>query len=74
MKDVKCLSCNGVLFKKTDLDNKGNWAMDPQHSLELSHDENDSYFKCPHCGAKNIVVDSMSPTGLSQLRIVRAKK
>uniref|UniRef100_A0A6H1ZQY5 Uncharacterized protein n=1 Tax=viral metagenome TaxID=1070528 RepID=A0A6H1ZQY5_9ZZZZ len=74
MEDVKCLSCNGVLFKKNALDNKGNWAMDPQHSLDLIEETDSTYFKCPHCSIKNIVVDSISPTGLGQLKIVRVEK
>ncbi|MFH0958197.1 MAG: hypothetical protein V1897_05780 [Pseudomonadota bacterium] len=74
MEDVKCLSCNGVLFKKTALDGKGNWAMESQHGTKLTHEGNDSYFKCPHCGTKNIIEDSTSPTGLGQFKIVRTEK
>jgi predicted RNA-binding Zn-ribbon protein involved in translation (DUF1610 family) len=72
--DVKCLSCNGLLFKKNALDDKGNWAMDPTYKLDLQHDKEESFFKCPHCGAKNIVIDSKSPTGLPALQIIRAVK
>ncbi len=74
MKDVKCLSCRGLLFKANPLDDKGNWAMDPKFKLSLTQEANEAYFKCPHCGAKNVVIDSASPSGLPQIKIVRVKK
>jgi hypothetical protein len=74
MADVKCLSCNGLLFKKNFLDDKGNWAMDPHYRLSLTQEAGETYFKYPHCSAKNIVINSTSPTGLTAIKIVRAEK
>jgi len=72
--DVNCLDCDGLLFKKVPLDNKGNWAIEVETPAMLEQDERDSFFLCPHCSAKNVVVDGESPTGLPGIRIVRARK
>ena len=72
--EVKCLDCNGVLFKKVSLDGKGNWAIDPATPIKLEHDESDSFFRCPHCSTKNVVIETTSPSGLMQLKIHRVKK
>jgi predicted nucleic-acid-binding Zn-ribbon protein len=39
----------------------------------LHQDADDIYFKCPKCGAKNLIETDLSPTGLPQLRITRVK-
>lgn len=72
--DVNCLDCGGLLFKKGPLDDKGNWAMDVEAPATLEQDERDSFFRCQHCSAKNVVVDTSSPTGLPAMRISHIKK
>lgn len=72
--EVKCLNCGGVMFKKVSLDEKGHLAMDANARLDLEHDGNDSFFRCPHCSAKNVVVDATSPQGLPQVRISHIMK
>lgn len=71
--EEKCLKCGGVLFEKVPLDDKGHMAMNADAPLELESDGVDNFFKCPHCSAKNVVVESSSPHGLPQLRISRVK-
>lgn len=74
MIDIKCLSCGKILFKATVLDDQGNLAMDPKHKLSLTQKDGETYFKCPHCDIKNIVVETTSSSGLLKLKIVNAKK
>ena len=71
MKDVTCNSCNGVLFKANLLDDKGHWAMDPKQKLDLIQEGNEMYFKCPHCGFKNTAIESTSPSGVPQIRLMK---
>jgi len=72
--DVSCLGCGGVLFKKGPLDDRGHWARQVASGSQLEPDGTDTYYKCPHCGAKNIVVSETSPHGVPQLRISHVKK
>ena len=71
--DVPCLKCGGALFKKGPLDDKGHWARDGDSGSPLEYDKTDSFYKCLNCGAKNVVVDEISPHGVPQLRISHLK-
>ena len=55
--EVKCLNCGGVLFHKVPLDDEGNWAIDTETAIPIEDDETDSFYRCPHCSAKNVVID-----------------
>ena len=70
---IRCLKCKHILFKTVLLDDKGHTAVDVTTPAKLDHEENDSFFRCQSCGAKNIVIDAKSPDGLPQIRIVRFK-
>jgi len=72
--EQKCLKCGGMLFKKVFLDDKGHMAMDADTKIDLESDGVDSFFRCPHCYAKNVIVDATSPHGLSQIRISHIKE
>lgn len=72
--EVKCLNCGGVLFETVPLDEKGHMAVDVNTRLALEYEGNDSFYRCPHCSAKNVVVEATSPHGLPQLRISHIKK
>ena len=69
--ESRCLKCKGVLFKKVLLDDKGHTAIDMTTPAKLEHEENDNFFRCQSCGAKNIVINAEGPDGLPQIRIVR---
>lgn len=71
--EVKCLRCGNTLFKKIALDDRGHWAIDSDTPMKLEHDESDSFFRCRHCSAKNVVIETTSPNGLPQLTIHRVK-
>ena len=71
--EEKCLKCGGVLFEKVYLDDKGHTAMNSNSKVRLESDGTDQFFRCPHCSAKNVVVQSTSPHGLPQLRVSHVK-
>ena len=71
--DQRCMKCGEVMFEKVRLDAEGHMAVDTPTQAELHQDEDDIYFKCPKCGAKNLIETDLSPTGLPQLRITRVK-
>jgi DNA-directed RNA polymerase subunit RPC12/RpoP len=72
--DVNCLNCGELLFKKTPLDDKGNWAIDLETYIPLKQDEHDRFYRCQHCSAKNVVVDTATSTGLYAMKISHTKK
>ena len=72
--EQKCLKCGRVLFKKVLLDEKGHMAMDVNTPLDLESDDNEQFFRCPHCSAKNIVLSSTDPDGLPGLTVSHIKE
>ncbi len=71
--EQKCLKCEGVLFKKVLLDERGHTAMDTETQLDIENDGVDHFFRCPHCDAKNVLTYVRSEHGLLQEKIVRYK-
>lgn len=71
--EEKCRSCGGTLFNKVLLDDEGHWAMDQETPLNLEHEEGDYFYKCPHCSAKNVVVDSTGTGDIPQHGISHIK-
>ena len=71
--DQRCLKCGEVMFEKVRLDAEGHMAISTATQAELHQDEDDLYFKCSKCGAKNLIETDLSPTGLPQLRITCVK-
>lgn len=61
-------------FQKGLFDDKGHTAMDVNTRLDLEWVEGDQFFRCPHCSAKNVVVDTTGPNALPGLRIVHIKE
>jgi len=72
--EEKCRKCGKTLFKKVLLDEQGHTAIDESTPISLESDDKESFFKCPHCLAKNIVVSSTSQYGVPQLRISHVKE
>lgn len=71
--EQKCLKCGRVLFDKVCLDDKGHMAMSADSKVKLECDGAGQFFKCPHCAAKNVVVQSTSAHGLPQIRVSHVK-
>jgi DNA-directed RNA polymerase subunit RPC12/RpoP len=56
-RDENCRKCGTLLFKVVPLPPKGRyWAMSDEMPLDLKPDDDDKFYKCPHCGAKNVIV------------------
>ena len=71
--DQHCMKCGAVMFEKVRLDAEGHMAVNTATQAEMDQDEDDLYFRCQKCGAKNMVEMDLSPTGLPQLRFTRLK-
>lgn len=56
------------------LDDRGHWARDGDSGARLEYDKYDSFYRCLHCGTKNVVVSETSPFDVPQLKITRVKK
>jgi DNA-directed RNA polymerase subunit RPC12/RpoP len=58
----KCKKCEKVLFKEVTPDG-ANWLMSAEMPLDLKSDDNDKFYECPHCGAKNVIVSRSHKEG-----------
>ena len=72
--EQKCFKCGGVLFKKVILDEGGKIGMDTETKVDLEFDGVDSFFRCPHCYAKNVIVDVTRADSPPQIRISDVKE
>ena len=72
-KDQPCLNCGAVLLSNARLDAAGHIALNTLSQIELQEVEDEHYFKCQKCGAKNCVELETGPNGLPQLRITHLK-
>ncbi|MBW2108284.1 MAG: hypothetical protein JRI36_06430 [Deltaproteobacteria bacterium] len=63
----RCLKCGRLVFKKVD--HKGNVAMETSIRLDLELEGGEVFFRCPHCSAKNVVVEATNRSGLPALRV-----
>lgn len=71
IKEVNCMKCGKLLFEVVPLPPNGkDWGMHEKTPLELKSDGADSYYECPHCKAKNIVIEEHPFDGPPRLRIV----
>jgi len=68
MKEL-CRKCGKELFKKNLLDDNGHVAIDPNSKVGLESEGDRKFFRCPHCGAKNITIASTSKDGASGMFI-----
>jgi predicted nucleic-acid-binding Zn-ribbon protein len=67
-KAQKCLSCGAVMFGNVQVDAAGHVAADTLMLSKLHLDESEIYFKCPQCGAKNVVEMETSASEVPQLK------
>ena len=68
-----CLNCGEILFDKVRLDDV-HWAMSSSTHRELESNGTDSFFRCPHCNAKNVVIISTNERGVSQFIVSHIKE
>jgi len=74
IREENCRRCGKPLFKVVPLPPDGkNWAMYEKTRLEIKSD-GDSFYECPHCKAKNIVIEEHPPGRPPQKRIIGWKE
>lgn len=69
--EARCLKCGRVLFRQALLDDKAHRAM--VDDTPIDSDGVDKFYSCPHCGARNVIIEDKSPRGLPQWRISHVK-
>jgi hypothetical protein len=74
LKHKLCLRCRKSLFAKTPADNGENSTVQGRTQPNLESDGSDCFYTCPHCGAKNVVVDERNIYGMPIVRISHIKQ
>jgi Zn finger protein HypA/HybF involved in hydrogenase expression len=73
-KQELCLQCRKVLFEKALSDNGEDPTAQGRTQPNLESDGSDCFYTCPHCGAKNVVVDERNIYGMPTVRISHIKQ
>jgi Zn finger protein HypA/HybF involved in hydrogenase expression len=73
-KQERCLQCRKGLFEKALSDSGGGAAVHGITRPNLESDDSDCFYTCPHCGAKNVVVDERNIYGMPTVRISHIKQ
>jgi predicted nucleic-acid-binding Zn-ribbon protein len=71
--DQECMKCGAVMFKNVRRDLGGCVSINTVTQAQLHQEQDDLYFKCPKCEAKNYVEMETNPAGLPELRFTQAK-
>ena len=71
--DQLCLACDKVLFRKVPLDVAGHFAKFEGDNVEVKTEDDELFFVCSHCGAKNVVVSEAQVGEGVRLRISHIK-
>ena len=66
--DQKCMGCGAVMFGNVQVDAAGHMAADTLMLSKLHLGDTEIYFKCPQCGAKNVVELATSASEVPQLK------
>jgi Zn finger protein HypA/HybF involved in hydrogenase expression len=74
LKQELCLQCRNDLFAMALSDNGGGSAAGRGQQPVLESDGDDCFYRCPHCGAKNVVVDERNIYGMPTMRISHIKQ
>jgi Zn finger protein HypA/HybF involved in hydrogenase expression len=73
-KQELCLQCRKALFAQELSDNRGGSAARGMAQPDLESDGDDCFYRCPHCGAKNVVVDERNIYGMPIVRLSHIKQ
>jgi len=71
MGTIICLNCTEVLFEielPSSAADKGKTGSSKR--CELEEEDDRFFYRCPTCGAKNIVIETRTPSGFPQLTVV----
>jgi DNA-directed RNA polymerase subunit RPC12/RpoP len=60
---MKCLNCNKRVAEFGAILKNGSYTIRSDSELEIEYENEDSFVRCPHCKAKNIIASEDSPSG-----------
>ena len=66
---IICLNCTEVLCE-IEPSRSGHGGSGPLKRCELEEEDDLVFYRCPACGAKNIVEETRTPSGFPQLTVV----
>ncbi|HUJ68020.1 MAG TPA: hypothetical protein VLW86_00775 [Syntrophorhabdales bacterium] len=66
---IICLNCTEVLCE-IEPSRSGRSGSGSMARCELEEEDDQVFYRCPTCGAKNIVVETRTPSGFPQLTVV----
>ena len=66
---IICLNCTEVLCE-IEPSRSGHCRSGPLKRCELEEEDDQVFYRCPACGAKNIVEETRTPSGFPQLTVV----
>ena len=69
----RCFNCNAPIFTEAVSDQDVSWGISSDNRLEVEWDDDDFFFRCPHCLAKNIIMEAVDSIGLPVLRVSHIK-
>ena len=72
-KDQPCMSCGAVLFSNARLNGSGHISVNTLTQIQLQQVDDDLYFKCQKCDAKNFVELETGSNGLPQLKLTHVE-
>ena len=64
---MKCLNCSKQITKNGLLMKNGSSTFTPGESKKIEYVGEDSFIKCPHCNARNIIADRKDKKGLGKI-------
>jgi hypothetical protein len=67
---IVCLKCSEVLFEMEPRRSPAGKKTHSPRRCELEEEGDLTFYRCPRCGAKNIVIETRSPSGFPQLTVV----
>jgi hypothetical protein len=72
-RDQPCMNCGAAMLSNARFDADGHLAVNTLTQIELQQADEDVYFKCQRCGAKNCVELETGANGLPHLRLTQVK-
>jgi hypothetical protein len=69
MGTIICLNCTEILCE-IEPSRASRGGSGPLRKCELEEEDDQVFYRCPTCGAKNIVIETRTPSGFPQLTVV----
>jgi len=69
----RCFNCSAPIFTEAVSDEDVSRGLYSNDRLEVQWDDDDLFFRCPHCLAKNIITEAINSIGLPVLRVSHIK-